>query len=90
MSDAFVYQLGKGAGKGRFSTTNNNVEGTENGVRPLRTYQFFDIFPTNVAQIDLSYDTPDSIEEYTVEFQVQYWQAGADNDAQDQTQSIIR
>ena len=43
--------------------------------RPLRTYKFFDIFPTNVSQIDLSYDTSDTIEEYTVEFQVQYWQA---------------
>lgn len=90
MSDAFVYQLGKGASKGRFSTSHNGIEGTESGIRPLRTYQFFDIFPTNVAQIDLSYDNTDAVEEYTVEFQVQYWQAGADNDAQDQTQTIIR
>ena len=90
MSDAFVYQLGRGAGKGRFSTTNNGVNGTESGVTPLRTYKFFDIFPTNVAQIDLSYDSTDTIEEYTVEFQVQYWQAGSDNDSQDQTQTIIR
>lgn len=90
MKDAFVYQLGRGAGQGRFSTSHNNVDGTETGVTPLRTYKFFDIFPTNVAQIDLSYDNSDAVEEYTVEFQVQYWQAGADNDASDQTQTIIR
>ena len=30
-------------------------------------------FPTNVAAIDLSYETNDAIEEFTVEFQVQYW-----------------
>ena len=38
---------------------------------------FNDIFPTNISQIDLSYDTGDTIEEYTVEFQVQYWTAGS-------------
>lgn len=41
----------------------------------LRTYHMHDIFPTNVSQIDLSYDTTDTIEEFTVEFQVQYWEA---------------
>ena len=90
MTDAFVYQLGRGAGKGRHSTTNNGVNGTESGTTPLRTYKFFDIFPTNVAQIDLSYENTDQIEEYTVEFQVQYWKAGASNDSEDQTQTIIR
>jgi hypothetical protein len=29
----------------------------------------------NVAGIDLSYDTTDTIEEYTVEFAYQYWEA---------------
>ena len=38
---------------------------------------FNDIFPTNISQIDLSYDSADTIEEYTVEFQVQYWTAGS-------------
>ena len=32
-------------------------------------------FPVNVAGIDLSYDTTDTIEEYTVEFAYQYWEA---------------
>lgn len=41
----------------------------------LRTYKFYDIFPTNISPIDLSYDTTDSIEEFTVEFQVQWWSA---------------
>ena len=40
----------------------------------LRTYNFIDIFPTNVSAIDLSYDTSDTIEEFTVEFQVQYFE----------------
>ena len=37
----------------------------------LRTYKFHDVFPTQVSQIDLSYETTDAIEEFTVEFQVQ-------------------
>ena len=36
---------------------------------------FHDVFPTQVSQIDLSYETTDAIEEFTVEFQVQWWEA---------------
>jgi len=32
-------------------------------------------FPVNVSAIDLSYDTTDAIEEFTVEFAYQYWEA---------------
>ena len=41
----------------------------------LRTYKFHDVFPTNISQIDLSYETTDTIEEFTVEMQVQWWEA---------------
>ena len=64
MVDAKVYQLGRGSEK---SSQNNS--GTENVV--LKEYEFQNIFPTNVSAIDLSYDTGDTIEEFTVEFQVQ-------------------
>jgi len=36
-------------------------------------YKFYDIWPTNVSAIDLSYDSSDVLEEFTVEFQVNYW-----------------
>jgi len=77
MANAVVHQLGRGANKRMAeSTTNSEIAGgTE--IKPLRTYMFRDIFPTNISQIDLSYDTGDTIEEYTVEFQVQYWTAGS-------------
>ena len=42
---------------------------------PLRTYKFHDVFPTNISQVDLSYETVDAIEEFTVEMQVQWWEA---------------
>ena len=41
----------------------------------LRTYKFHDVFPTNISQMDLSYETTDTIEEFTVEMQVQWWEA---------------
>jgi len=38
----------------------------------LRSYRFYDVFPTNISQMDLSYETVDTIEEFTVELQVLY------------------
>ena len=38
----------------------------------LRTYKFHDVSPTNISQVDLSYETVDAIEEFTVEMQVQW------------------
>ena len=41
----------------------------------LRSYKFWDIFPTNISTIDLSYETTDTLEEFTVDLQVQWWEA---------------
>ena len=71
MTNAKVYQLGRGS-----STSSKTNTGTSNAV--LKEYEFIDIFPTAVGAIDLSYDSTDAIEEFTVDFQVQsYTFAGA-------------
>jgi len=41
----------------------------------LRTYKFWDIWPTNISTIDLNYETTDTLEEFTVEMQVHFWEA---------------
>ena len=41
----------------------------------LKTYNFRGCFPTNVSEIALSYETNDTIEEFTVEFAIQYWES---------------
>jgi hypothetical protein len=64
MVDATVYQLGRGS-----VASSKDNSGSSNAV--LATYTFESIFPTNIAAIDLSYDSSDTIEEFTVEFQVQ-------------------
>ena len=64
MSNATVHQLGRG------STVNSTTNaGADSSI--LASYNFVDIFPTAVSAIDLSYDSGDTIEEFTVEFQVQ-------------------
>ena len=40
----------------------------------LRSYRFYDLFPTNISPINLSYDT-EGIQEFTVEMQVHGWEA---------------
>jgi hypothetical protein len=51
------------------------VEQLDKDGSVLKTYNFRGCFPTNVSAIDVSYDTNDAIEEFTVEFQVQYWES---------------
>ena len=69
MTDAYVQQLGRGREK--FSTTNN---GGEHSV--LRTYKFYDIWPNNISEIGLSYDSTNAIETFDVTFSVQYFTIG--------------
>ena len=54
----------------------------------LRSYHFYDIFPTNISAIDLSYESTDTIQEFTVELQVQWWEAVKGNGASAGGQNI--
>jgi hypothetical protein len=64
MTNAKVFQLGRGS-----TASSQDNSGSSNVV--LKEYEFIDIFPTNVSEIAVSYDSSDTIEEFTVEFQVQ-------------------
>ena len=70
MRNATVFQLGRGA-----NPRSENADGDRNAV--LAEYEFIDMFPTNISQIDLSYDSSDTLEEFTVEFQVQSFNLNA-------------
>lgn len=39
----------------------------------LKSYRFYNVFPSNIAAIDLDFGNNDAIEEFTVELQTQYW-----------------
>lgn len=66
MIDAQVKQYGRGS-----TPSSTNSSGADPSV--LKTYEFQSIFPINISAIDLSYDSSDTIEEFTVEFAVQSW-----------------
>ena len=76
MTDAKVVQLGRGAtlgGDKQQPTTGQNAV--------LRTYNLVDIFPTEVSAIDLSYETSDTLEQFDVTFQMQYFTIGGTSDS---------
>ena len=43
----------------------------------LYEYKFVGAFPTTISEIALAYDVNDTIEEFTAEFQIQYWESTA-------------
>ena len=46
----------------------------------LRAYRFDGIWPKTISQIDLDFESTDTIEQYEVVFAVQYWSATPDGD----------
>lgn len=41
---------------------------------PIRTYSFTGIYPSNIAPIELDWNSTDAIEEFQVTFQYDYWE----------------
>lgn len=72
-----VHQLGRGAGD-----LLTPGELNANQLPVLRSYRMNGCWPSAVSGIELSYDSADTIEEFQVTLQVQYWEA-FDKDAQD-------
>jgi hypothetical protein len=81
MKDAVVYQLGR-SNQPQGTSAIDRIDAEGPGGTPtgggqatvLRSYRMYDLFPTNVSAIDLSYDSSDTLEEFSVEFQVQYFE----------------
>ena len=53
------------------------VEQLDRDEAVLKRYNFRGCFPTSISAIDLAYEANDAIEEFTVEFQVQYWESNS-------------
>lgn len=51
------------------------VEQLDKNGDVIKKYDIRGAFPTNISAIEVSYDTFDTIEEFTVEFQLQYWES---------------
>lgn len=68
MTDMTVAQLTRGPTVSPDQVNNQNID-------VLRRYVVHGAFPTNVSQIDLSYNNENEIEEFTVDLQIQWWEA---------------
>jgi len=74
--DAVVKQFGRSSlSSAQSSVTSPTVTTAGDSIPVLKAYKFYGVFPTAVSAIDLSYDSTDSIEEFTVDLQVQWWDA---------------
>ena len=69
MGQGYIYQLSRSSG-GRYAGNEADLTiGTQNKTHK---YQVHDIWPSEISSIDLSYDSSDAIEEFTVTFQVEW------------------
>ena len=50
------------------------IEQLDKEGNTTKTYDFRGLWPSNVGAIDVSYETENAIQEFTVELQVQYWE----------------
>ena len=55
------------------TATGGDINDVSNAQRVLHTYQVQEIWPSEIGSIDLSYESSDAIEEFTVTFQVQWF-----------------
>ena len=69
--NAKVFQLGRGQG----STAGSNTKkpGGNTAIPVLAAYKFFGIWPSQVSSIALDYGSTDTVEEFQVTFQVEFW-----------------
>ena len=59
------------------------VAGNDTAQRVLHEYKVEEIWPSEIGSIDLSYESSDAIEEFTVTFQIQYFESIAKNQQQE-------
>jgi T4-like virus tail tube protein gp19 len=71
--DMTVFQLSRDGQTPNKTPSNPNAPGTD-GMEIVRAYKFYDAWPSAVSAIDLSYESNDQIEEFTVEFQYNFFE----------------
>ena len=71
--DLEVFQLGRDQQKPNKTPQSMTAQGRD-GMEVIRGYKFYDAWPSSLSAIDLSYESNDQIEEFTVEFQYNYYE----------------
>lgn len=65
-------------GKAEVSLLRRNKKDEGEDYKIMRTYTMHNIWPSSVSAVDLDWGNNDAVQEFTVEFQVQYVTAGKD------------
>ena len=68
-----VHQLSRG--KVGTTPTSDKAPDSSEGIPILKSYKLYGCYPSAIDAIPLSYDTTDTIEEFGVTFEVQWWDA---------------
>jgi len=76
--DLEVFQLSRD-GKSPNKTPQSITAAGVDGMDVVRSYKFYDAWPSSLSAIDLSYESNDQIEEFTVEFQYNYYEVSNPN-----------
>ena len=66
-TNMLVHQLGRGL------QNTNTLPGTGDQIPIHKSYKFYGAFPTDITPIALSYDSVDTVEEFSVTFEYQWW-----------------
>jgi hypothetical protein len=77
-ADMTVFQLSRDGQIPSRGPDSNNA-GTDSGrMETIRAYKFYDAWPSAISSIDLSFEANDQIEEFTVEFQYNFFEVTKD------------
>lgn len=79
-----VYQLGRGT-VNEGGASGGSLPSTGSNMPVLKTYKFYGCWPSDVTPMDLSYDSSDTIQEFSVTLQYQWW----DTAEEDNTNSML-
>lgn len=69
--EMLVYQLGRGIAAQ--DTNSGALPSTTSQMPVLKTYRFYGCWPSDISGMDLSYDSSDTIQEFSVTLQFQWW-----------------
>jgi hypothetical protein len=57
----------------RYKTQGQIIQYSKSGAK-LREYEFNGLYPSNISAIEMNWETTDTIEEFTVTFQYDWWE----------------
>ena len=82
--EMLVYQLSRGV-VNEGGATGASLPSTSSNMPVLKTYKFYGCWPSDITPMDLSYDSSDTIQEFSVTLQYQWW----DTFEQNSTSSML-